>query len=242
MIKAPIERGTPFEAAEAAIVETTIPAEYRPDTYVINKAELANKVAITDLPANSVLVQNMFVNSDVAVTTFRDRLTDPTMVAIALPIDGVRGLSGYLRGGDLVNIMIAPAESIEVANDLEGSGRLDPMRSPFSKSVRYLYQKVEVLAVGQDVALQAGEAVKESDGTAESPTLGGAVVVKVPAAVAQRLAAIDPADFYLTLVSDEWTPTPIPPMAQDELDGTKPTAAEDAAILTPYGPNGSIAN
>jgi hypothetical protein len=84
--------------------------------------------------------------------------------------------------------------------------------------------------------------VKESDGTAATPTLGGAVVVKVPALVAQRLAAVDPADFYLTLVSDEWVPTAIPPMVQEELDGVSPTPAEDAAFLTPYGPNGSIAN
>ena len=97
VIKTQINRGTSFEVAEASIVEKTIPAEFRPDNYVANKAELANKVAITDLAANQVLVQNMFVNADVATTSFRDRLTDPKMVAIAVPVDGVRALSGYLQ-------------------------------------------------------------------------------------------------------------------------------------------------
>ena len=65
VLKNPIPRGTSFESAESSIVEKTIPAEFRPDTYVTNKAELANKVAITDLAANQVLVQNMFVNANV---------------------------------------------------------------------------------------------------------------------------------------------------------------------------------
>jgi Flp pilus assembly protein CpaB len=208
VIKNPIARGTSFETAEASIVEKTIPAEFRPESYVTNKAELANKVAITDLAANQVLVQNMFVNANVATTSFRDRLTDPTLVAIAVPVDGVRGLAGYLQGGDLVNILVsAGGASAEAAP----SETIDPL---------------------------PGEPVKEEDGTASGTTLGGSVVLLVPADVAQRLAAVDPADLYFTLVADDWAPTAIGPIPQEELDGAL-LPGEDPSRLTPYGPAGS---
>jgi Flp pilus assembly protein CpaB len=235
VIKNPIARGTSFETAEASIVEKTIPAEFRPESYVTNKAELANKVAITDLAANQVLVQNMFVNANVATTSFRDRLTDPTLVAIAVPVDGVRGLAGYLQGGDLVNILVsAGGASAEAAP----SETIDPLTTPYSKTARYFYQKVRVLAVGESVEPLPGEPVKEEDGTASGTTLGGSVVLLVPADVAQRLAAVDPADLYFTLVADDWAPTAIGPIPQEELDGAL-LPGEDPSRLTPYGPAGS---
>jgi Flp pilus assembly protein CpaB len=236
VIKTQIPRGTPFETAEASIVEKTIPAEFRPDNFVANKAELANKVAITDLAANQVLVQNMFVNADVATTSFRDRLTDPKMVAIAVPVDGVRALSGYLQGGDLVNILVTP--SVEGGETPAVGQGIDPLKTPYVKTARYFYQKVRVLAVGESVEPLPGEPVKESDGTATGTTLGGSIVLLVPADVAQRLAAVDPADLYFTLVADDWAPTPLGPIPQEELDGAL-LPGEDGNRLTPYGPAGS---
>jgi pilus assembly protein CpaB len=241
VLKAPIPRGTPFESAEASIVQKTIPAEFRPDTYVTNKAELANKVAITDLAANQVLVQNMFVNANVQNASFRrDRLTDPNLVAIALPIDGVRGLSGYLQGGDLVNILVTPSDDADEGTFSQGNpdGSINPLSTPYFKTSRYLYQRVRVLAVGQSVEPLPGEPVKEADGTAAAPTLGGSVVLLVPANVAQRLSAIDPADMYFTLIPDAWQATPIAPIPQGELDGGL-LPGEDGNQLTPTGPTGS---
>jgi Flp pilus assembly protein CpaB len=238
VIKDPIPRGTSFEAAEAAIVEKTIPAEFRPDTYVTNKAELANKVAITDLAANSVLVQNMFVNANVATTSFRDRLTDPNLVAIAVPVDGVRGLSGYLQGGDLVNILVTAGGGEGAATLPTETPGIDPVATPYANSARYFYQKVRVLAVGQSVEPLPGEPVQESDGTEAEPTLGGTVVLLVPAEAAQRLAAVDPGDLYFTLIPDDWAQKPIGPITQPELDGAV-LPGEDGNQLTPYGPAGN---
>ena len=234
VLKNPIPRGTSFESAESSIVEKTIPAEFRPDTYVTNKAELANKVAITDLAANQVLVQNMFVNANVATTSFRDRLTDPNLVAIAVPVDGVRGLSGYLQGGDLVNILVTAGDT----GDQGTAAGLDPVATPYSSSARYFYQKVRVLAVGQSVEPLPGEPVKESDGTTTEPTQGGTVVLLVPAEAAQRLAAVDPSSLYFTLIPDDWAQKPIGPISQPELDGSV-LPGEDGNQLTPYGPAGN---
>jgi pilus assembly protein CpaB len=229
VIKNPITRGTPFESAQASIVEKTIPAEFRPDTYVTNKAELANKVAITDLAANQVLVQNMFVDPKTASTSFRDRLEDPNLVAIAIPVDGVRGLTGYLQGGDLVNILITKGGDEGVATPDEG---LISEQVPYTKSARYLYQRVKVLAVGESVDPLPGEAVPEADGT-ESPTLGGSIVLLVPADVAQRIASVRPSDIYLTLIPDDWAVKPLPAIPQAELDGG-PLPAETGTATYAY--------
>lgn len=232
VITADIERGTGFADAQASITKKTIPAEFRPANYVTTLDELANKVAVTNLAANQVLVQNMFVSADVATTGLVDRLEEG-MVAVALPIDGVRGVGGLLQPGDLVNVLVTAGSSGEAA--AAPGGAVDPVASPFSKTARYMYQKVRILTVGDQVRPVAGEAIEESDGTETGET--GVIVFEVPPAVAQRLIALDPADIYLTLVSDTWQPTPLAPIDQAELDGAQ-LAGEDPNRLTPYGPNG----
>jgi Flp pilus assembly protein CpaB len=241
VLKDPITRGTSFESAQASIVEKTIPAEFRPDTYVTNKAELANKVAITDLAANQVLVQNMFVDPKTATTSFRDRLEDPNLVAIAIPVDGVRGLTGYLQGGDLVNIMITKGgdEGVTVPDQATGgtagAAGVVTEQIPYTKSARYLYQRVKVLAVGDSVDPLPGEAVEEADGT-ETQSLGGSIVLLVPADVAQRIASVRPNDIYLTLIPDDWAVKPLPAIPQAELDGG-PLPAETGAATYAYPEN-----
>jgi pilus assembly protein CpaB len=232
VITADIERGTGFADAQASITKKTIPAEFRPANYVTTLDELANKVAVTNLAANQVLVQNMFVSADVATTGLVDRLEEG-MVAVALPIDGVRGVGGLLQPGDLVNVLVTAGTSAETAATPGQS--VDPVATPFSKTARYMYQKVRILTVGDQVRPVAGEAIEESDGTETGET--GVIVFEVPPAVAQRLIALDPADIYLTLVSDTWQPTPLGPIDQGELDGGQ-LAGEDPNRLTPYGPNG----
>jgi Flp pilus assembly protein CpaB len=183
-----------------------------------------------------VLVQNMFVNATGGTTSFRDRLTDPNLVAIAVPIDGVRGLSGYLQGGDLVNILVTAGAKGEEGS-AAGPG-IDPVATPYANSARYFYQKVRVLAVGQSVEPLPGEPVKEADDATATPTLGGTVVLLVPAEAAQRLAAVDPGDLYFTLIPDDWAQKPIGPISQPELDGNS-LPGEDGNQLTPYGPAGT---
>jgi Flp pilus assembly protein CpaB len=174
----------------------------------------------------------MFVSADVATTGLVDRLEEG-MVAVALPIDGVRGVGGLLQPGDLVNVLVTAGSSGEAA--AAPGGAVDPVASPFSKTARYMYQKVRILTVGDQVRPVAGEAIEESDGTETGET--GVIVFEVPPAVAQRLIALDPADIYLSLVSDTWQPTPLAPIDQAELDGAQ-LAGEDPNRLTPYGPNG----
>lgn len=228
VLTADIERGTPFSEAQAAIASKTIPAEFRPANFVTNLAELENKVAVTNLAANQVLVQNMFVSADVAMTSFRDRI-EGDLVAVALPIDGVRAVGGLLQPGDEVNIIWAPSEMREALPE-------DPLTSPYPRPARHIYQKVRILSVGSIVRPVAGEPVPEGDGTTEA-NASGTIVVEVPAEVAQRLVALDPAELHLTLIPDTWSPRQLAPISPEEFGGAV-TPAEDPAQLTPYGPAG----
>jgi pilus assembly protein CpaB len=235
VITADIERGTSFENAQASIQKKTIPAEFRPANYVADPNQLANKVAVTQLAANQVLVENMFVNADVATTGLDDRLEEG-MVAVALPIDGVRGVGGLLQPGDVVNILTTAGTNDAAGKPPEGALTVDPVSTPFRKTARYMYQKVRILQVGNNVRPVAGEPVAEEGAEAEASDTG-VIVFEVPAAVAQRLVALDPADVYLTLVSATWQPTPLGPIGADELGGGV-LPAEDPNQLTPYGPAG----
>jgi len=238
VIQSPIKRGTSYANAAASIKKKTIPAEFRPDSFVSDPKQLENKVAITDLAANQVLVQGMFVNADVASTSFRGRLTGDN-VAIALPIDGVRAVGGLLQPGDEVNILVTVGSPSSTPPPAPSGGG-QPVQlnaSPYKNGARYFYEKVRILAIGTDVRPVAGEAVNSKTATS-TPTVnsGGSIIFEVPSDVAQRLASVDPANLYLTLIPENWKPTAMGPITPQELTGLLP--GEDAAKLTPYGPNG----
>jgi Flp pilus assembly protein CpaB len=244
VLKADIPRGTPFAEAQAAIERKTISAEIRPANFVADLKELENKVAITDLAANQVLVDNLFVSADVATTSSRDRLGE-NMVAVALPIDGVRAVGGLLQPGDEVNIMVAPqgVSELTLPPAPDGAVSASELATPYSKAARYLYQKVRILSIGTSVRPVAGEPVAEADGTetAQQTENTGTIVFEVPAAAAQRLVAIDPSLIYLTLIPKTWTPQPVPAIPGAELGVGATLPGEDPNQLTPYGPAGYTA-
>jgi hypothetical protein len=104
----------------------------------------------------------------------------------------------------------------------------------YTAPARYLYQKVQILALGQTRKLEPGETADTNpDGTATTSTTSGLITFVVPADAAQRIASVGPSGFYLSLVAKDYQPQPLGP-----LDSSEVLPAEDAARLTPYGPDG----
>jgi hypothetical protein len=104
----------------------------------------------------------------------------------------------------------------------------------FAQPARVLYQKVQILAVGQTRKLEPGEtAATNADGTPAAAATSGLITFVVPADAAQRIASVDPAGFYLTLVAKDYQPEALGP-----LDTSEVLPAEDSGRLTPYGPDG----
>ena len=221
--KTDIPKGTEGEmaASEGAVGTAQIPQEFRPASAITTTDEIQKKVALFDIPQNTPIVQDMFVDPAQAQISFRERLKNPEHVAITVSVDDVHGVAGFLVPGDEVNIMIN--------SESEGES------TGFQVTARYLYQKVQILAVGQSTLLSPGEQVQETSAGTAAPTGGsGLITFNVPPEAAQWIAsAQNTGGMYMTLVADDYQPKPLP---QIQDSGTLPG---EGGELTPYGPNGN---
>jgi Flp pilus assembly protein CpaB len=136
-------------------------------------------------------------------------------------------VAGFLVPGDEVNLMVLQDNSA-------GGGD-----SYLTKTARYLYQKVQILAVGSSTLLSPGEQVQTAsskDKAAANTGDSGLITFNVPPEAAQWIASAQEINgLYLSLVADDYQPKPLPPIDP----GTSTLPGEDAGQLTPYGPTGN---
>lgn len=212
--------------AQGLIEEDVIAKEYRPATAIANPAQIDGLVAISDLPANQVVVSNQFVSQAESLSTFSSLLKN-NEVAISISIDQVRGVAGLLVPGDFVNMLVT-GTTAAAGGTAEGGADV------FTQPARYLFQKVQILAVGQTRKLAPGEsAATNPDGTPVATGSSGLLTFALPALAAQQIASVSAGSFYLTLVPKDYQPTPLAPL---DINASLPGEAADR--LTPYGPAG----
>lgn len=249
VVDQPIPKGTSAEVAigQDLIAKQKVPANVRPSTFIQDpQAELPGLVAIADLPVNAVLVQGNFVAPSVATTGITNRLEEEGLVTFTMSVDQVRGVAGMLSPGDEVNIMVTiPIEEAEgEGTDAEGnpveeapvpSAVIEPGVGgvggaveglPYTNVTRMLYQKVRILAIGNQLAPDLGEQDAEA---AQAAAALGLVTLAVPPDAAMRLASADPNSLYLSLIPKSYVPVPLPP-----IDPTEILPGEDQDRLTPY--------
>jgi len=238
VVAADIPAGTDGSSAAANLEVQQVPRDIRPATAVVSLDELAGKVALFDIPANSVLVQGMFGDPAVAVSSFAQTLPDG-LVAVSFNVAEAQGVGRWLAPGDRVNIMVrtqAADEEAVVAEDseLSDSQEVVPSKPIYSQRARMLYQDVVILSVGQATMALPGQ-----DSESDAAALGsGLITFAVPAEAALRLASINEADLYLSLVPPSYVPGQVPEILGAELLPSSPLPGEDPTMLTPYGPGG----
>jgi pilus assembly protein CpaB len=194
-----IAAGTSGDQALTGAVSTRpMPAEFRPATAVASPEAIRGKVAALDLPVGTIVVENMFVDAEQARDTNAELIPEG-MVAVSISVDQVRGVSGLVRPGDKVNMIVE-----------------DPT-SPGTKQV--LFQNVDVLFVGQTPAPQPGDdpAVAAAAAPAADPAAGGLLTLAVPPLAASKIALVSDAGIYLALVPSDNVPVPVPPVNGDNL-------------------------
>ncbi|CAN5541670.1 hypothetical protein BH20ACT2_BH20ACT2_22740 [soil metagenome] len=228
-----IARGAFGQEASASISVDEIPREFFPANAVDDLSRIDNLVAVTDLAANQILVDGMFVTPDVGQISSAERLDQvrgQDMTALTISVDEVRGVAGLIVPGDQVNILVT-----QVGEAGEGAPAGTAAASVFDQQARYLYQKVRVLYVDQNPVPQPGEVQQAAAGAPAPPAPAnkGLLTLLVPADAAQRIASVEPGRLYLTLVADDYEPVPMIP-----IDPAAPLPGEDPARLTPYGPDG----
>lgn len=255
VVKQQVAKGTyGEETANGLIVEDEIPKKFFPPNAIRSIDDIGGKVAIADLAVNQIVTTDMFADPAVVSATFADRLekiNDEDQVAITINVDQVRGVAGLLQPGDYINILNTAVCDVEAgvgSGDAEGEGATPEGEGEagagscggsilFQAQARYVYQKAQILAVGQTPVALPGEVSAAAEAEAEGavPTAGasGLLTLIVPAKAAQYIASMEPGNIYLTLVSRDYQPVP-----QGPIDPTDPLPAEDPSKLTPYGPNG----
>ena len=177
-----VKKGVPGEQAidQGVVKSSDIPQKYRPTTALTDINSIRGKVALNDLSAGQVVVDGMFVDPRVATVSFAQRIP-AGQVAISVQVDQVRGVANFVVPGDQVNLLAT-------APDGE----------------RYLYQNVNVIAVGATPAPQPGET------TASTTPVGGSglITFAVPPQAAAKIAIAN--GLYLTLVPPGNQPVPVP--------------------------------
>jgi Flp pilus assembly protein CpaB len=228
--KTDIKRGTGGETAASskAIDQSQIPQQFKPATAISTTDQLAKKVALFDIPANSVIVNGMFVDPASSQITFRERLTNKNYVAVTISAAGTNAVAGFLVPGDEVNIGMPETQTKPPSPLPEGLN--------FDSVYHYLYQKVYIIAVGSSTVLAPGETV---DPKAAAAAEGGLLTLEVPPdAALWMMTAQVKGGIYLTLVPKDYTPA----VVEAPTFNTPTLPGEDPAKLTPYGPNGRPAS
>jgi Flp pilus assembly protein CpaB len=263
VINGPIEQGLSGAEAQAQglIVPKKISADLKPETAINDVSIISDKVAVSAFVKNQVLVDGMFADPVTNQITFAGRLDDgcstatnaqtgqpEACVAITISVDQTRGVAGVIVPGDYVNVLVTPetfyctpGESTTgpksaIVSQL-GAGQQGGIPSSGGAAIcspaRYLYQKVKVLFVDKTAVPQPGTAAGDTSSSGTSVN-SGLITLEVPPVAAQTIASVTPDAIYLSLVPQDYTPTPLPnldPFPQ-QLPG------EDPATLTPYGPQG----
>jgi pilus assembly protein CpaB len=226
-----IPKGTFGDEAflQGFIEKDVIAKEYRPSTAITNESQIDGLVAISDLAANQVVVTDQFVDQASSLSTFSSLLKN-NEVAVTISIDQIRGVAGLLVPGDFVNLMVTvPSGTVDGEGGTTGEGG-----EVYTQPARALYQKVQILAVGQTRKLEPGETADTNpDGTPAAAATSGLITFVVPAEAAQQIASVEAASIYLTLVAKDYQPTALAP-----LDVGAALPGETGGQLTPYGPDG----
>jgi len=184
-----IQKGLPGEQAidQEYVKSGDIPQKYRPTTALTDINQIRGKVALNNLSTGQIVVDGMFVEPRAATVSFAQRIP-PGQVAVTISVDNIRGVAGLIVPGDQVNILASAPDG-----------------------TRYLYQNVNVLAVGNPPAPQPGDTTATTTQTAGS----GLMTFAVPPLAAAKISVAT--GVYLTLVPPGNQPVPVPPVSAGNL-------------------------
>ena len=202
VVKKDITKGTYGDDAISSglIASDKIPQEYRPNTALTSLDPIKGKVAVTGLSKGQVVVDGIFVApNQVPGGAFSEQIPKG-QVAVTVSVDQVRGVGGNLIPGDQVNMLVKYPPTCE--EETRGVSEV------------FLYQTVNILAIGQNSAPGVGDT--------EAATNPGSdlVTFAVPPEAAQRIVFVTRCDagaLWLTLVPKDNEPQPLSPVTIENL-------------------------
>lgn len=253
VVRNQVPKGTYGQQTGGLIVRDEIPKAFYPSNAITSLDQIQNKVAVANLAANSIVVQDNFVDpavASVSLSTQLKKIRNQDQVALTISVNDVQGVAGLIVPGDFVNIMVTNISGSDLsaaggggdgAAAAPGSATCAGIPLPaganpadflFCQQARPILQKVEVLAIGQNAIPQPGQEATAASATS-APANTGLITFIVPMEYAQMIASVTPGHFYLALVSKDYKAIPTKVIAPDA-----PLPSEDPKVLTPYGPSG----
>ena len=148
----------------------------------------------------------MFVDQATAFVTFSERIP-VDQVAVTVSVDQVHGVAGLLVPGDKVNLMVVLDPQAAALAAAPGAPKAPAAEGANGgATVRYLYQNVEVLAIGQPAAADVGatEAARRTAGS-------GLITFNVPPDAAQRIALAGERPVH-DIGAEDFQPVELPPV------------------------------
>jgi pilus assembly protein CpaB len=207
-----IPKGFPGEDALDAdyISKEWVPKKLYPAKAIVDAQSLRGKVALAPLAAGLPIVDGAFVEPRLGVESFAQRI-DKGMQAVTLSVNDVQGVARLIVPGDRVNLLLTS----EANNAPAGPG------GEVEHETAFALQGIEVLAVGNAAELQPGEAVPIANNTQAGTVAtieSSLITFEVPALDAARLVhASHEGPIHLTLVPNDFTPEPVPPVNRANL-------------------------
>lgn len=195
-VTTPISRGTPGSAVISGNVVTRsqMPTKYVPSDAVTNLPSIQNEVAAVSLAPGAVLESGSFMSPTAlsAASASAVAKSIPTGdVAITVSISSlVNRVAGLIQPGDQVDMLIQPP-----ATSSSSSGSSS---SASTGTWQYLYQNVDVLAVGP--VYSSGDATTQATNPAAAAADATVITFAVPADAAARILAASSHGLYLALV------------------------------------------
>lgn len=212
-----IPKGTTGEVAAASLTQKDFLTESLPPGTIQSPTEIQGQTAVADIPEGTPITTTLF-SATGAVGNVQSQLDAAEgMEAVALPLDGVKGVNGLIQPGDRINLVIS------------GSGT--------GQRAAYFMQNVKVLAVGTTTS--SAPAAPPAGGTATAPvTSGGALVLEVNPIDVQRLveAQVTGQQVFATLIPAAYQPPATPTATIGPENLLDPAVAEGADPNFPAPP------
>jgi Flp pilus assembly protein CpaB len=182
-VTAPIPRGTTGASVIAGnlVKRGQIPLKYMPSDAITDLASIREEVAAVSLAPGQVVEKSLFVSPEAlraATASAAAKAIPSGDVGITVSIDSVvNRVAGLIRPGDQVDMLIQPSPGVW----------------------QFLYQNVNVLAVGSNIS-PSGTATAQNAKAVAAADASALVTFAVPADAAPRVIIAAKEGLYLALV------------------------------------------
>lgn len=177
---ADISLGTALDATMLAVVQK--PIAEATETYS-DPAALLGKVVRRTVNAGVALTALDFASGGAGNAAQVTSALKPGQVAIAVQIDGLKGVGGFIQEGDYVDVVLATQVTIVIAVPVKAG--VDTSGEPFKSiadaadntSVKVLVQNVQVLAHGVSAATTAADGSAQVDPATGAPVADSQILI-----------------------------------------------------------------